>query len=861
MSDGGSEHESIAARRVRRVCERKFDVIAEQYCGLMNQGATCYMNSILQALFHLPAFRKLVYDIPLALCGNDEDSILWNLKRLFSDLQTSSEAVSTKALTNSFGWGEDDILVEQDTHEFMKILLSSIEDCVKGTEFQNAIEKFFLGRSKTVFLYSDVSKEKVDEFLDLQLAIEGCSDLDEAIQKYTEPEQMVGENQYVDDLTKQRYDAVRKCEFVEIPSVLFIHLERFRYDRDFRQMTKVNSIFAFPEEIDMNQYVPGNNGVRDNFKLYGVVVHSGDPQEGHFKVFLRTSLDDRWYEFNDSVVKVSSDIKAMQMNFGGDLSESTSSAYVLIYVRESDVPWLFSEVPTSMIPQKLIVTPEEKTPIVHLNVWTDDMLCAQSLAFTGKGRDVEVHQGELMTTLCERVAKAAGKPNCRVWYATKSSISALVPTNNSDTVEGALLSSHLFAENALGYVPQQTVLCLSYFYYHGSIVFVSSVWMPKTEKILHLGRRVCTSLGIPSETQCLFFAKLNESELTSIDPNKTFISLALRSGTHIVIQPKHALPEEPLFFSLEKPPRLTTDTVTYYDVFPDKIPYQADDFFKATSNIFKVTIASLGKGQKLVQLPRDITWTAFKLFVSELFELNYDATTEQMVFYLGNATNPLDEDAFETPRALVEDHTTLTVTIIPSKDSDLRQLRAIVSYCEDGVHTTDMTIMLLDAMADAGDLIQRVRLAQHIPPETPLRALALRKNRIGQILHESESLCTFSNPFRVEPIPPDHQDLSDGSFLLFIECVRSHSSDTTIRCPSPFVACIHLLDTATELSSMIRHRLGLPGDSQLPIHYITESGQLRLLSRNRTVSSCTGPFSRIIVTLPHASAGGVKFHK
>ena len=39
------------------------------YVGLKNQGATCYMNSLLQTLFHIPYFRKVSTDPYFIFCS------------------------------------------------------------------------------------------------------------------------------------------------------------------------------------------------------------------------------------------------------------------------------------------------------------------------------------------------------------------------------------------------------------------------------------------------------------------------------------------------------------------------------------------------------------------------------------------------------------------------------------------------------------------------------------------------------------------------------------------------------------------------------------------------------------------------
>lgn len=91
--------------------------------GLQNQGATCYMNSILQSLFHIPAFRKIVYKMPISDQEDLKTSIPLSLQRLFAKLQFSDESCSTKELTTSFGWNDRETFTQHDVQEFCTVLL------------------------------------------------------------------------------------------------------------------------------------------------------------------------------------------------------------------------------------------------------------------------------------------------------------------------------------------------------------------------------------------------------------------------------------------------------------------------------------------------------------------------------------------------------------------------------------------------------------------------------------------------------------------------------------------------------------------------------------------------------------------
>ena len=118
------------------------------YVGLSNLGATCYLNSILQAIFCISRFRELIYQIDaLKLRGikSNKDNILLNLQYLFYQLQTSNTAVSPNALITSFGWNAEQLHQQQDVDDFFTQLFSNIEDKFKAhyPEFVQSLSDLF----------------------------------------------------------------------------------------------------------------------------------------------------------------------------------------------------------------------------------------------------------------------------------------------------------------------------------------------------------------------------------------------------------------------------------------------------------------------------------------------------------------------------------------------------------------------------------------------------------------------------------------------------------------------------------------------------------------------------------------------
>lgn len=95
--------------------------------GLTNLGATCYANSILQCLYMNKSFREGVFSLEPEVL--EKEPVLNNLARLFAQLHSSKMAfVESAPFIQTL---ELDNAVQQDSHEFLTLLFSLLELCLR----------------------------------------------------------------------------------------------------------------------------------------------------------------------------------------------------------------------------------------------------------------------------------------------------------------------------------------------------------------------------------------------------------------------------------------------------------------------------------------------------------------------------------------------------------------------------------------------------------------------------------------------------------------------------------------------------------------------------------------------------------
>ena len=567
------------------------------YAGLKNQGATCYLNSLLQSLYHIPAFRKLVFSLPTSEKDNLMTSIPLELQLLFARMQLDNKPCSTQGLTISFGWTEYQSFIQQDIQELSRVLIYNLSLKLVGTNLEGDIDKLFRGESRSYIDCINVPyhSQRQEYFYDLQLQIRGCPTLEDSFKLYCSKELLTGPNQYTTDVYGKQ-DAYMGQDFISLPPVLQLHLARFEYDYDTDMMVKVNDKQTFPEEIDLNPYTKEQTG--DNiYELFGVLVHAGSINGGHYYAYLRPTKEKEWFSFNDSIVKRATKKEAIDDNFGKENPmkfDKGFSAYMLVYIKKSMIDALFVDInPKECVPNHVLKYIEDNPddekvfrrmmcdsrPIIF-NVTSEEGLRENaeeskiSFSHQNHTKDITLMSDKTVNDLYNRVSEDfnfEGK-EFKLWQCFSSG-SPSIPLERSDSVLlDDIKQTSIFVQLSSLEIDiaktKDMILTYAFFYFSKSsdqeeslhhnadeqvLFYLKALPCKSNETISDVFQNINETVGLPKDTNLLVYEATEPQAMRQLINNESFQNNGIANGNILIF---NIDPENPSYLSLV-PSKLT----------------------------------------------------------------------------------------------------------------------------------------------------------------------------------------------------------------------------------------------------------------------------------------------------------------
>ncbi|XP_051902190.1 ubiquitin carboxyl-terminal hydrolase 25 isoform X6 [Hippocampus zosterae] len=243
--------------------------------GLKNVGNTCWFSAVIQSLFNLLEFQRLVlnyspparvHDLPRNQKEHRNLPFMQELRTLFSLMVGSKRKYvdpsrAVEILKDAFKSSESQ---QQDVSEFTHKLLDWLEDAFQmkseedGEEDKpkNPMVELFYGRFLAVGVLEGKKFENTEMFGQYPLQVNGFKDLHECL----EAAMIEGE---IESLHSAENSAKSGQEhwFTELPPVLTFELSRFEFNQALGRPEKIHNKLEFPSMLYMDRYMDRNREI------------------------------------------------------------------------------------------------------------------------------------------------------------------------------------------------------------------------------------------------------------------------------------------------------------------------------------------------------------------------------------------------------------------------------------------------------------------------------------------------------------------------------------------------------------------------------------------------------------------------
>uniref|UniRef100_A0A672Z1Y4 Ubiquitin carboxyl-terminal hydrolase n=1 Tax=Sphaeramia orbicularis TaxID=375764 RepID=A0A672Z1Y4_9TELE len=270
--------EENSARMKRKRCEAQSEMCSpadwirqdDWPVGIRNVGNTCWFSAVIQSLFHLPVFRRLVLNYHLSeqlleRCKSHSDkrniAFMQELRCLFALMVGSTRrfvdpSAAVELLRDAFRTSE----AQQDVSEFTHKLLDWLEDAFQlaasgnneEDKQKNPMVQLFYGTFVTERRHEGKTLCNIEQFGQYPLQVNGFNNLDECL------EGAMVEREIESLHSDHTVPSGRERWFKKLPPVLTFELSRFEFNTQLGRPEKIHKKLEFPQIIYMDRYLHKN---------------------------------------------------------------------------------------------------------------------------------------------------------------------------------------------------------------------------------------------------------------------------------------------------------------------------------------------------------------------------------------------------------------------------------------------------------------------------------------------------------------------------------------------------------------------------------------------------------------------------